>query len=162
MTLYELKQEYLAALDGITVDEETGEAIFPAGFSELCESLDEKIESVALYRKTVAAEADAIRAEIKALKERRDAKDRKVAALDRYISDTMQNIGKNSFETARVALSFRSSEVVAVVDEARIPASFWRETVERSLDKAKIKATIKSGTVVVGAELVKRQNLQIK
>lgn len=162
MTLYELKQDYLAALDGITVDEETGEAIFPAGFSELCESLDDKIESVALYRKTVAAEADAIRAEIKALKERRDAKDRKVEALDRYISGTMQNIGKNSFETARVALSFRSSEKVEATDEALIPAAYWRETVEREIDKAKIKAAIKAGETVPGAEIVRRQNLQIK
>lgn len=162
MTLYELKQDYLAALDGITVDEDTGEALGLDALDAVSSDLDEKLEQTALYRKTVAAEAEAIRAEIEALTDRLRSKKKKTKALDRYIADTMHAVGKERLDTARVALSFRSSEVVDVVDEARIPASFWRETVERSLDKAKIKATIKSGTVVVGAELVKKQNLQIK
>ena len=60
MTLYELKQEYLAALDGITVDEETGEARGIDALDVVSANLDEKIEQTALYRKSVAAEADAI------------------------------------------------------------------------------------------------------
>lgn len=162
MTLYELKDEYLAALDGITVDEETGEALGLDALDAVSADLDEKLEQTALYRKSVAAEADAIRTEIEALTDRLRAKQKKLTALDGYIGETMRACGKERIDTARVALSFRASEKVEATDEAAIPAAYWRETVKREIDKTKIKAAIKAGETVPGAEIVKKQNLQIK
>ena len=162
MTLYELKENFLAALDGITVDEETGEALGLDALDAVSADLDEKLEQTALYRKTVAAEAEAIRAEIEALTDRLRAKQKKLLALDGYIGDTMHACGKERLDTARVSLSFRASESVMETDAQLIPAAYWRETVKREIDKAKIKAAIKAGEVVPGAEIVKKQNLQIK
>lgn len=162
MTLYELKENFLAALDGITVDEDTGEALGLDALDAVSAGLDEKLEQTALYRKSVAAEADAIRAEIEALTERLRAKQKKLTVLDGYIGETMRAVGKERLDTARVALSFRSSEKVEATDEAAIPAAYWRETVKREIDKAKIKAAIRAGETVPGAEIVRKQNLQIK
>ncbi|MBQ1576313.1 MAG: siphovirus Gp157 family protein, partial [Oscillospiraceae bacterium] len=101
-------------------------------------------------------------AEIEALTDRLRAKQKKLLALDGYIGDTMHACGKERLDTARVSLSFRASESVMETDAQLIPAAYWRETVKREIDKAKIKAAIKAGEVVPGAEIVKKQNLQIK
>lgn len=65
------------------------------------------------------------------------------------------------FEAPRVAISWRKSEAVKILDESMIAPCFWK-TPAPQLDKMSIKATIKSGQAVPGATLEEKQNIQIK
>ena len=71
-------------------------------------------------------------------------------------------VGASKFETAKVKLSFRASEAVEITDQNEIPKDFLVEKVTVAPDKAAIKAAIKNGIYIPGAEIVRKENLQIK
>lgn len=165
MNLYEMNAEIneviMAMMEG--VDEETGEV--DAGLAARLDALQaersEKIENIALWVKQLTAEGAAIKAEEDALKARRTSKEKMVARLKDYVASALQADGRAKFETARVALSFRRSEVVEV-DMAKLPAEYQKTKTEISADKTAIKDALKKGETIDGAWLVERQNLQIK
>lgn len=161
-SLYELDQAVLTLLDnGLVFDEETGEILWDEdNFNQLEIERNDKLESVALYIKSLEADAAAIRAEERALAERRSIKEKKIERLRGYLSYSMQSFGDTKLETPRVALSFRKSQVVEIEDESLIPQNLMK--VKATPDKTAIKKAIKAGETVEGATLVDRQNLQIK
>ena len=144
------------------VDTETGE-FDEQGFNDELGQLelakDEKIENIGLFIKNLSADIVELKAEEKALAERRKAKENKAEYLKNVLS---VSLGGNKFETAKIALTFRKSEQVKIVDEEKLPKDFLKEKVTVSADKTAIKKAIKAGQAVVGAELVEIQNLQIK
>lgn len=164
LSLYEIDKAVVTVLDdGLVFNEETGEIVFDADNLDALETeRNAKLEGVALYIKSLEAEADAIKAEEKALAERRAVREKKAERLRRYLSDSMQALGDTKLETARVALSFRKSESVVIEDQSALPVEFIKVKMTETPDKVAIKKAIKSGTEVAGAALVENKNLQIK
>ena len=160
--LYEVAAQYAEVLNNLQIDEETGEVLNAEALEIAAEEFDEKVESYALYVKNLRAEAEAIKAEQKTLGERRNALERKTERIEDALAAAMVAAGRAKFETARVALSFRRSESVAITDEGAIPLVFMRETVKYEPDKVYIKQLIKAGEAIPGARLEEKQNLQIK
>lgn len=165
MTLYEIDQAIYELLNrGFTVDEETGEII--DGTEEL-EQLQmersKKLESVALYIKNLDAQITSIKAEEEVLANRRKKKEDKVEKLKKYLTNSIIGNGEESFESAKVSVSFRKSEGVEVLDKAALEDKYWRTktTTKREPDKTLIKEAIKSGVAVAGAILEERQNINI-
>lgn len=167
MTLYEIDKAILEAIEQAInfVDEETGE-ISNVDLSATLEALqtarDEKLENVGLYIKNLAAEADLIKAEEAALRDRRQAKERKAERLKTYLTASLLNSEQSKFETPRLALSFRKSVAVEITNEAALPAAYVKTQTVTTPDKNAIKAAIKSGKKVTGATLTERKALQIK
>lgn len=110
-------------------------------------------------------EAANIRQEEIALAGRRRKKENKAEWLKAYLSDLL---GGQSFETAKVSLSFRSSSGVRVTNNATLIDFLACNHDDCILhfapkpDKTKLKALLKQGVQVPGAELEARKNLQIK
>ena len=71
----------------------------------------------------------------------------------------MQGAVHNS---ARNKITWRKSDYVNITDEEKIPQLYKTTTVEVKVNKNEIKAAMKSGAVVDGAELVEKMNIQIK
>lgn len=164
LSLYEIDKAVVTVLDdGLVFDEETGEIVFDVENLDALETeRNAKLEGVALYIKSLEAEADAMKAEEKALAERRAVREKKAERLRRYLSDSMQAMGDTKLETARVALSFRKSESVVIEDQAALPVEFLKVKITETPDKTAIKKAIKAGATVEGAALVENKNLQIK
>jgi len=161
LTLYEIDAALLAC-----VDLETGEILDIEAFRGLQMERDAKIENMALWIKNLDAEAKAIREEELALADRRKAKESKAESLRAYLGEFLE--GKK-FSTARVSLSYRSSEAVEIPDED----AFIGMAIERGeyqylspqppkIDRKAVKDAIKNGKEVEVAVLVKRSNLQLK
>ena len=108
MTLWEINNAIMAC-----VDAETGEIIDFDQLDQLTMAREEKLENIALYIKALEAEAAAIREEEKSLAARRKVKENKAIRLREYLADAL---GGQPFETARAALSFRSSQALKVTD----------------------------------------------
>lgn len=160
MTLYEIDQAIMAC-----VDTETGEIVDFDQLDQLTMAREEKLENIALYIKALEAEAAAIREEEKTLAARRKVKENKVVRLREYLAGTL---GGQSFETARVALSFRSSQALKVTD-AVVLQRFLEDNYDDCLSyKAPtvrldaVKLLIKRGVAVPGAEIETRNNLQMR
>jgi hypothetical protein len=92
------------------------------------------------------------------------ADQRRAEKLQTYLIDILLKLNPDNtrFSFPTHELVSRVSEAVDVVDEGLIPNDLLRETIKYAPDKTAIKAAIKAGTTVPGAELVKRRNWSIK
>lgn len=160
--LYRLTNEFLDALERIELDEETGEILGGLELDEIEAKLEDKAESVACFIKDRRAFAETLKAEERALKERRERVEKKVDWLTDYLSNCLFAAGKDRVETPRALVSFRRSESVYIADESVLPEEYVTVKVERKPDKTLIKKALKSGEAVAGAELISKQNIQIK
>lgn len=144
------------------VDLETGE-IDEVKAQEYLEALQieraVKIENIALYIKNLESDATEIKAEEKNLKARRETKERKAQRLREYLTNSLNG---SKFETARVALAFRSSKQVIIDNLDTIDKAYIKEEVKITADKTAIKKAIDNGETVNGAHIEEKQNLQIK
>lgn len=161
MTLYEIEAQMQALLDG-QVDEETGEIVCDMdALEQLMLARDTKIENIACYIKNLTAETTAIREEEKALAKRRQTEERHAERLKTFLAAKLNG---EKINTPRVAISWRRSEQVDIS-----PDFFSDDRNEQYLrykdpepDKTAIKAALKAGETIPGAELITNLNMQIK
>ena len=164
--LYEIDQSIEDVLNSLT-DPETGEIIETESLDALLLEREQKIESVVLYYKDVAAEIGAVGNEIVVLEERLKRLKKTSEGLKTYISKALEG---QKFSTAKCDVSFRKSEAVEVDDEFVEWASdvdnfalhFIKRKITDTPDKAAIKQYLKDGGTLEHCHLVEKQNLTIK
>lgn len=157
MTLFDINK---AILDfDYQIDEETGEILNAEDLDALQLAREEKIEGVGLWIKNLQAEAEAVKKEKDAMADRQRRLEKKAESLKRYLEWALQG---EKFSTPRISMTFRRSESVSIPDEALLDDRFVNITMVKKPDKKLIKDTLKAGREVPGAELVTKQNLQIK
>jgi len=164
MKLYEIKDLYFRFFELV----ENGEIELDA-YADTLEAIDgefeDKADNIACLIKTLISEAKAIESEEKALKERRERKERQAESLKNYLSITMQQLGKSKLETTRNVLSFRKTTSLYIEDEVRfmeLHPNLVNTKVEKSISKKDATEIIKAGCQLEGARLIEKQNLQIK
>lgn len=161
MRLFEIDDRLAACVkisDDTAVDTETGEVIDIEAVEALEMEREAKIENLGMWYKELTAKADAIKAEKNKLAEREKSARNKAESLKEFLTAYLD--GKK-FETAKVVIKFRSVESINVSDVTALPEKYWRIKPPEA-DKTAIKAAIKAGEVVEGAELVKNQSISIK
>ena len=161
VSLYEISADFLKALDGLEVDEETGEIMNFDAVEALDAQFEDKAESVACYIKNLSAFAADLKAEEENLSTRRKTVERRVDSVKKYLSSCLATVGKDKVETAKARISFQSIQV-QIDDEAALPANYVTTTVTTKPDKTAIKKAIQAGEDVTGASLVENRNIQIK
>lgn len=166
MKLYELTNDYNALMAAIDAKEIPEEAIADT-LEAITGSIEDKADNIACILKNLAAETAAIKVEEDRLKERRRAKEAAYDRLKEYLANSLLAAGMTKVETARNQITFRKSEkVVCDKDTFLSWAAENRDdlltfaTPEANLTA--IKAAIKEGCEIVGAELIVNQNIQIK
>lgn len=151
----EIRNEIMA-LDGeMSEDLETRLAISQ-------EQLEEKSTGYALIIKELEHTEAAHDAEIEYHKRRKAQIVKKRERLIELISSAMIEFGITKVENPRVNLSFRKSTSTEIIDEASIPSEYIKTKIVDSIDKTAIKKALQDGKAVLGAQLVEKQNLQIK
>jgi hypothetical protein len=167
MTLYNIDNKILEIIErGFVVDEDTGEIIDSA--EEVNARLEElefdrtaKIENIALYIKNMESLVVSLKAEEKALADRRRAREKRIENLKNYLTSSMVAANENGIETSKVCISFRKSESV-VVNEEILDRKYFNEKVTYTPDKTAIKKALKDGATIDGAYIETKQNLQLK
>lgn len=157
MTLYEIATQYQDFLNKVESGEIPEDAVADT-LEGLDGVFDDKADNVACVIKSLNAEAMAIKEECDKLAERKKAKENTAQRLKDYLSVQMIALGKTKLETARNVLSFRKSEAVVIVGD--VPEKFLK--VKTEPDKTAIKAALKSGEDVPGAQIEQREGLVIK
>jgi len=167
MKLYEIASDYYRLLSAIEEGEIPEEAIADT-LEAVGGELSEKADNIACMIKNLNAEADAIKAEEAKLAERRKQKEKTVKSMKEYLANNLLLAGMRSLETARNKISFRSSSAVKIDDEAAFIA--WAkendatllDVKEPTISLSAVKKSISEGSVIEGASIVTRMNLQIK
>lgn len=153
-SLYTINQ---AILD--CVDTNTGEILDEQAFEALQMERNEKLENIALWVKNLTSESEALKAEEKAFAERRKAAENKAESLKRYLDSALKG---QKFNTTKVAITYRKSTSVDVLDVEKLPEAYRKTVTTVSADKTAIGAALKAGELVDGATLVEKNNLSIK
>lgn len=154
--LYEINEQILACCTN--VDEETGELLNVEQLEALEMERGEKLESIALLIKDLSANAADIRAEEKNLAERRHEIEQRAERLKSWLA---QELNGERLDTPRCVVSWRKTTSLNITDLGAIPADFLKFA-DPAPDKNAIKAAIKAGREIDGAELVESTSMTIK
>lgn len=151
MSLYDLQMEILECVD------ENGELLDIEKFEQINMEIEKKIEGLCLWVKNLDAEAAAIKEEEDALKDRRTRKENKAKSIRKYIQDFLKGA---KFETPKVAISYRKSQSLEVLENAVIPDEYLE--VKTKVKTAELKKAVKGGLELEGVYLLEKQNMSIK
>ena len=153
MKLYDINQKILDC-----IDMETGEIIAPEKLEALQMDKHEKLRNIAFVALNAAADAKAYEEQEKKFAARKKAAKATVA----WAKETLaRELAGQKMKEAEFSISYRKSEAVEVADEAAVPDEF-RIPQPDKIDRAALKAALKNGAVIAGAQIVERQNIQIK
>lgn len=162
MNLYQIDEALKAVIDGVYIDEETGEVI---GEDALKDMMAKKLEDYACYIKNLDADVKALKDEEKALAERRKAKEKKSQWLKKTLLAYMEANGKKKIETPRALISTRASKKLIIDDEDEL-ISHLKETdddalkVSYAVDKTVIKKDVEKYSEY--AHIENNRNINIK
>ena len=162
MKLYEIPEEFRKVLEGVQVDEETGEILGTDALVEFAGDLNETIKNTGLYLFELDSEAQQIDAQIKRLKSRKDGMKRRADTLKNLMLDAMTSTGLQKVSDPLVTVYLRKSTATIVDEMDILPKDLLRVKVETSPDLIAIGKKLKAGEVVPGAHLEERQNVNIK
>ena len=154
MKLYEIEQAILEC-----VDDDTGEILDVERLNQLAMDRRTKIDNIISWYKQLTAEAMAIDNEVRTLQKRMNQKLNKSESLKLWLSDILNGA---KFESSRNFVSWRRSDEVNITDEAKVPDEYKTEKTEVCINKSDVKKAIKDDTTVDGAELLYKNNIQIK
>lgn len=153
MNLYQIDEEIMNC-----VDTETGEIVDCERLNALQMERNVKIENIACWIKNLRSDAEALKAEEQALADRRKAAENKAESLKKFLSGYL--LGQK-FSTAKVAVSFRATASVNITDLSILPGQYLRYMAPEP-NKTAIRAAIKAGKTVTGAEIIVGQSISIK
>lgn len=152
-TLYEIEQSILDC-----IDLETGEIIDTERLEHLEMQREKKIESVALWYRNLLSDAEQYKAEKDRFAALEKAAKNKAESLKNYLNNSLQG---GTFKSSKINITYRKSESVVVTDLYSIPDEFVNY-LEPMPDKTMIKKLLKSGSQIMGVQLVESTNIQIK
>lgn len=152
-TLYDINQGIMDC-----IDMETGEIVDLDRLHGLQMERGDKIRNIACYIKNLRSDAAQYDEEAKTFAARKKAAQTKAESLTAYLSSMLNG---EKVKDKEYSISWRKSESVNITDDSLLPDTYLVPQPPK-VDKAGIKAALKAGTAVTGAELTEKNNIQIK
>lgn len=160
MKLYEISDAIRAALDHIDVDPETGEILNADNLHAVEAEASDKVEATALYLRELDAEAKAAKDEADRMIARVKSMQKRSDYLKSMLLDALHATGK--VKTARVTVSIRTTQAVAVDEGADLPEAYTTVKTTVSPNKVAIKQALLDGVEVPGCHLEARESVSIR
>ena len=134
------------------------------------DEMDEKLANCGAFVKQLTAEADALDAEIKSLKNRSAAKKREIDSFKTYIMACMEHADVKKVDKPLAKLSIRTNaESVSVSNEQAFVS--WAQLSNRDdllryaapdINKTAVKAALNGGQNIPGCQIVRTKSLIVK
>lgn len=168
MKLYEITSE-MRVLDELflsCIDEETGEvkdgSVIDILEQELKLQLQTKGAGIIKHFKNSETMLNGVDEEIKRLQALKKSISNQINSRKEYIVRNMEMMGITKIETELGNLSLRKSKSVNIYDESLIDKKFIEIETKEKISKTEIKKAIEAGETVQGANIVEKNNLNIK
>tara|TARA_R110000868_G_C10972986_1_gene771111 strand:+ start:10018 stop:10509 length:492 start_codon:yes stop_codon:yes gene_type:complete len=160
--IFEIKKEYIDLMNEVINNEGefTPELLEKLEINE--KDLKDKAINYAYVIKNIEYENEIIDIENNRLKELKARNNIKITNLKKTVKKSMEIYNIDKIDSPILKLSLRKSESVNITDESKIPHNLIKTTISTLPDKNAIKAALKSGSTINGAEIVTNINLQIK
>ena len=164
ITLYEMAADYAEL--ALLLDQAGGpeeEAAIQAKLDSLHDDIEVKVDRCSAIVTGLWGEAEIIKGEMDRLRARKAALDHNADRLIAYVKREMETANLQKLKGPRFSATIQKSPPKCVIDdEAKVPASFWKEKIERVVDKIALLEKLKAGEVVEGAHVVQESRLQIR
>jgi hypothetical protein len=164
LSLYQLSNNYLQALDFLT-DPELDLPIEAVNdtLEALGGGLEDKAINIAKFLRNMEAVAEAIKEAEETMAKRRKSLENRVKWMKDYLKGNMEHTGITKIECPYFKIAIQKNPTaVNVTNENAIPEQFKEQVITWKIDKPAIKAAIKKGEAVPGAELISGTRLVIK
>jgi Gp157 protein len=164
MKLYEIEQNYLAALDIFTDPDADIPAEVVTGTLEVIEGeFEQKAIAVAAFAHQMEEEAKAIKAAEGRMSKRRKTLEGRARWLKDYVKTGMEVVGMKKIPCPWFVISVaKNPGAIDVFDESVLPTEFKSYETITHIDKAAIKEAIAAGREVPGARVVNGTRLTIR
>lgn len=161
--LFELAAEFRALTDRLNESELDAQTIADTLDGASCD-FEDKITSIAKFKKNIEAEADSIKAARIPMEEREKALRKKAEGLADYMKANMEKAGVLKVPSPWFVVSVAQNPASVIVDdESLIPDDYMREIpASYSPDKKLIKSAMDEGYVVPGCHLERATSIRIK
>lgn len=163
MKLYEINRELekIIDVDGMSVDEETGEIIDKEALNALQMQRDEKIENIGCFILNLISDAKQLDEEAKKLKARADGAKKKADWLKGYLTSQVKAGEKMNFTRCRIGW-IKSKRVIFTVSPEELPGEFKTTKVTITGNKTAMKKALTEGRGMEYARLEEVNNIQVK
>lgn len=157
-TLYELNEQTKQLLNLLTdgeIDEQT--------YNDTLEGMGllEKIENTCKVLTELNGEVAKYNAEIERLTARKNTLDKRIGWLKGQLMNCYITNGGEQIKAGTFTLSTRKSSSVTITDESKLDSKYFIEQPAK-ISLSAIKKDIADGVEVSGAEIVEKENLQIR
>ena len=163
MKLYDLANDFRKVSELID-NEEIDTDVLQDTLQSIEGAIEVKAVNIATLVQGLGSDVDIIKAEEKRLAARRRAIEGKQKWLKDYLQSQMEYAGIDKFKTATHTISLQKNPpALSIEDDKAIPSQYMTLIPERwEVDKAKVKAALKRGDEVPGAELKQGKSLRIR
>ena len=131
---------------------------------QFIEDCDHKIEAYYAVIESIKNRADLLKKEERRIKDRRQTLEAEIERLKVNGLEIMRAhrdvTGDKRINTGRITASIGTSEAVRVDDGAEFAPEYMREHIQISVDKIAIKAAIKAGKTIDGAQLIQNESIR--
>jgi hypothetical protein len=156
--IYKLTADY-SRLQQLIEDGQIDETQAADTFDAIQEDLNTKAVNSGYVIKNIEADIEARANAIKELSERNKKAKQAILAIKQRVQFAMETTEVKKIDDPIMPVRIQSNPAaVNVIDEKNIPAFYFKSTV--SLDKTKLKADLKAGKPVTGAELIKGSSVR--
>lgn len=163
-SLYALARDFkdkVIQLEEMELDQET----INDTLDSLTFSIEEKVENIVKYMRSLETLAEAKKAEAKRLNESAASDLKKAEFFKNYITNNLQAVGIKDLQAGVFKINFQKGREVVEIDESKLPESFWvvQDPVIKPMDKNSLKRFLKEGREIPGVTIVRNPDtLQIK
>lgn len=165
VTLYSLSEEYIQLFEALMLSaDENGEidSDISLALDNISGKFEEKAIAVATVWRAIDSYENDIATEIKRLQAIKKRVERESDKLKSYLSDACQKTGLMRLQGVHANILFKKSKATIVDDIEKIPKEYIEEKITYTPNLNKIKSAIESGTIINGAHIEERNNIQIK
>lgn len=162
LKLYEIKNEYLEALDSLNEMTTLDKEAFSNSMAAINQSLEEKVKNIAGYIKNLEAEAIAMKQYEDNMNKKRKAIENKIQSIKTYIKTNMVACGITKIDSPELNILIkRCKSSPSIIDESKIPQEFYTTKIEQVLDKNKLMDALEHEKIE-GVEIQENYSLTIK
>ncbi len=159
MNLYELTTNFVAVQTAI----EEGNADLIDTLEAIEGAIEVKATGIIAVTRNITSQIEAIKAEEKRLADMRKARENQIKRLKEYVLENMQQTGKDKIKTDLGVMRIQPSPAALRITKPEdVPAEYQTIVPEHyEVDNERVKAALKEGKAVPGAELVQGVHLRI-
>ncbi len=161
LKLYEISDNYLAALDGLAEIEDLPPEAIADTLEALQGEFEDKALNVARYVRNLEAEASAIEEAKRRMDARAKATARQADRLKDYLKRELERTGLKIKAPDLALRTQNNPPSVMVDDEAKIPAAYKQTETVTKLLRAELGKALKAGQEIAGAHLERSKRLVI-